>query len=223
MGAARLHYPAPKTLMPARSKRLLAAEAVILLGAVVAAAASSESADWRPTGLVFVLLGLAVASDLLALQHKTQRITAAFFALVLAMALCGPAPAVMIGVVSVLVDSLRTRLEWPKLLTNLATYAAIPLLGGLAIDALAGVTDLETDNLTFAFVVFGAFVLSPERMLQQFGLGLAVAILLDAFVVRCLILPAVMGLLGDRAWWMPGWLGRRLPRLTIEPTPTAVG
>jgi putative drug exporter of the RND superfamily len=65
-------------------------------------------------------------------------------------------------------------------------------------------------------VVFGAFVLSPERMLQQFGLGLAVAILLDAFVVRCLIVPAVMGLLGDRAWWMPRWLARRLPRIALE-------
>jgi putative drug exporter of the RND superfamily len=67
-------------------------------------------------------------------------------------------------------------------------------------------------------VVFGAFVLSPERMLQQFGVGLAVAILLDAFVVRCLIVPAVMGLLGDRAWWLPDWLAQRLPRVALEPT-----
>jgi RND superfamily putative drug exporter len=66
-------------------------------------------------------------------------------------------------------------------------------------------------------VVFGAFLLSPERMLQQFGLGLAVAILLDAFLVRCLIVPAVMSLLGERAWWMPGWLARRLPRVALEP------
>jgi RND superfamily putative drug exporter len=65
-------------------------------------------------------------------------------------------------------------------------------------------------------VVFGAFLLSPERMLQQFGLGLAVAILLDAFVIRCLIVPAVMQLLGERAWWLPGWLQRRLPRVALE-------
>jgi RND superfamily putative drug exporter len=66
-------------------------------------------------------------------------------------------------------------------------------------------------------VVFGAFILSPDRMLQQFGLGLAVAILLDAFLIRCLIVPAVMELLGDRAWWMPSWLARRLPRIALEP------
>jgi RND superfamily putative drug exporter len=44
-----------------------------------------------------------------------------------------------------------------------------------------------------------------------------VAILVDAFIIRCLIVPAVMGLLGKRAWWMPRWLARRLPRVAIEP------
>ncbi|MEO8688644.1 MAG: HD domain-containing phosphohydrolase [Solirubrobacteraceae bacterium] len=144
--------------MTARSKRLLAVEAGILLGSLVAAAVSSDASDWRPVGLVLVLLGLAIVSDLLALQHTSQRITGAFFALVLAMALCGPAPAVLIGFVSVLVDSLRNRLAWHKLLTNLAVYSAIPLVVGLAIEALGPITDLETNELTFAFVVFGAFV-----------------------------------------------------------------
>jgi RND superfamily putative drug exporter len=65
-------------------------------------------------------------------------------------------------------------------------------------------------------VVFGAFILDPGRMLQQFGLGLAVAILVDAFVIRCLILPAVMQLLGARAWWLPRWLDRRMPALAID-------
>jgi RND superfamily putative drug exporter len=65
-------------------------------------------------------------------------------------------------------------------------------------------------------VVFGSFVLAPERFLQQFGHGLAVAILVDAFVIRSLLVPAVMQLLGERAWWLPSWLGRRLPRAAIE-------
>jgi RND superfamily putative drug exporter len=66
-------------------------------------------------------------------------------------------------------------------------------------------------------VVFGAFLLSPSRMLQQFGLGLATAILLDALVIRCLVVPAVMQLLGARAWWLPGPLARRLPQVAVEP------
>jgi RND superfamily putative drug exporter len=66
-------------------------------------------------------------------------------------------------------------------------------------------------------VVFGAFVLSPDRMLQQFGLGLAVAVLADALVIRCLLVPAVMGLLGARAWWLPAAIARRMPRVALEP------
>lgn len=73
-------------------------------------------------------------------------------------------------------------------------------------------------------VVFGSFVLSPDRMLQQFGLGLASAVFLDALVIRCLVVPAVLRLLGDRAWWAPAWLERRLPRVEIErPEPTRTG
>jgi RND superfamily putative drug exporter len=65
-------------------------------------------------------------------------------------------------------------------------------------------------------LVFGSFLLDPGRMLQQFGLGLAVAVLLDALVIRCLIVPAVMRLLGARAWWLPRWLDRSLPRVALE-------
>ena len=146
--------------MPERGKRLFAAEAVILFGTLVAAAASSEAEDWQPLGLVAVLLALAIVSDLLALRQGSQRISGAFFAVVLAMALCGPAPAVLIGVVSVLVDSFRNHLAPHKVLTNTATYAVIPLVVGLGIEGLEGVTDIETNNVTFALVVFGAFVVS---------------------------------------------------------------
>lgn len=65
-------------------------------------------------------------------------------------------------------------------------------------------------------VVFASFLLDPSRMLQQFGLGLAVAVLLDALVIRCLIVPAAMSLLGTRAWWLPSAIERRLPRVALE-------
>ena len=66
-------------------------------------------------------------------------------------------------------------------------------------------------------VVFLSFVLGEDRIIKEFGFALGVAILLDAFVVRLVIVPAVMHLLGERAWWMPRWLDRLLPRLTVEP------
>ena len=66
-------------------------------------------------------------------------------------------------------------------------------------------------------VVFWAFVLSDDRTVKSFGLGLGVAILVDALIVRMLMVPAVMHLLGRRAWYIPRWLDRVLPNLTIEP------
>jgi RND superfamily putative drug exporter len=68
--------------------------------------------------------------------------------------------------------------------------------------------------------VFGSFVINdPLRILDVFGLGLAVAILVDATLIRMVLVPAVMEMLGARAWWMPAWMERRLPRLVIEAEP----
>jgi putative nucleotidyltransferase with HDIG domain len=146
--------------MPSRSKLLLAAEATVFVAALGASAATSHVEDWSPPGLVLVLLGLTIVSDALAVRHKSQRISGSFLGLVLAMALLGPAPAVAIGVVSTLVDHVRARLPLPKLITNLATYATFPLVGALLIERLAAITDLESDDLTFALVVFGAFMVA---------------------------------------------------------------
>jgi uncharacterized membrane protein YdfJ with MMPL/SSD domain len=60
-------------------------------------------------------------------------------------------------------------------------------------------------------VVFGSFVLTPDVSVKQIGLGLAAAVLVDATVVRLVLVPAVMELLGRANWWLPGWLGRALP------------
>ena len=65
-------------------------------------------------------------------------------------------------------------------------------------------------------VVFGSFLLETDRVVKLMGFGLAVAVLLDATIVRMLLVPATMELLGDRNWWLPGWLERRLPRVHIE-------
>ncbi|MEI5525004.1 MMPL family transporter [Streptomyces brasiliscabiei] len=64
--------------------------------------------------------------------------------------------------------------------------------------------------------VFSGFIGSGESMVKTIGFGLAVAVLFDAFVVRMALVPAVLALLGDRAWWLPGWLDRLLPRVDVE-------
>ncbi|MET9519103.1 MMPL family transporter [Streptomyces sp. NPDC002994] len=87
---------------------------------------------------------------------------------------------------------------------------------GAVREGLAATGKVITAAAAIMIVVFSAFMLGPDRMLQQFGLGLAVAILLDAVVIRCLIVPAVMQLLGRRAWWLPVWLRRALPRVELE-------
>jgi RND superfamily putative drug exporter len=69
--------------------------------------------------------------------------------------------------------------------------------------------------------VFAAFAASDDRVLKLFGLAMATAVFLDAIVIRTILLPAVLELLGRRAWAFPGWLDRRLPRLAIEPEPAA--
>jgi putative drug exporter of the RND superfamily len=66
------------------------------------------------------------------------------------------------------------------------------------------------------FFVFGSFVLNGDPTIKQFGVGLAVAVALDATVVRCLLVPALMLLMGKINWYMPSWLGRVVPRLNIE-------
>ncbi|UOZ07540.1 MMPL family transporter [Amycolatopsis sp. WQ 127309] len=84
-------------------------------------------------------------------------------------------------------------------------------------EGLAATGGVITAAGAIMVLVFGAFLLDPSRMLAQFGLGLAVAVLLDALLIRCLLVPAIMRLLGARAWWLPRGLDRRLPHVALEP------
>jgi len=64
--------------------------------------------------------------------------------------------------------------------------------------------------------VFASFILGDDPTIKMMGLGFSVAVLLDATVVRMMIVPAIMALFADRAWWLPGWLDRLLPNLDVE-------
>jgi putative drug exporter of the RND superfamily len=100
----------------------------------------------------------------------------------------------------------RMHEEWTR--TRDARYA---VQHGLAMTGR-----VVTAAAVIMIAVFGAFAIGNERALAMMGVGFASAIFLDAFVIRLLLLPAVMHLVGPAMWWMPAWLERRLPRLAID-------
>src|SRR4051794_3718754 len=87
---------------------------------------------------------------------------------------------------------------------------------GSVARGMAGTGRVITSGALIMIAVFLAFVASPVPSLKMLGLGLATAILVDATLVRMVLVPATMALLGKANWWLPGWLDRILPRLTVE-------
>jgi RND superfamily putative drug exporter len=83
-------------------------------------------------------------------------------------------------------------------------------------DGIAFTGRVITAAAAIMICVFLSFMLGDQRVLKEFGFGLAAAVLLDAIVVRCVLLPAVLELLGPSTWWLPRWLDRRLPHINIE-------
>ncbi|HEX7135934.1 MAG TPA: MMPL family transporter [Iamia sp.] len=83
-------------------------------------------------------------------------------------------------------------------------------------DGLAATAKVITAAAAIMVVVFGSFLLENDRVLKLMGTGLATAIFLDATIVRMLLVPATMELLGDRNWWLPRWLDRVLPTIDVE-------
>jgi RND superfamily putative drug exporter len=97
-------------------------------------------------------------------------------------------------------------------------------------EGLAHTGGVITAAAAVMVVVFGSFALFPDRMLAQTGFAMAIAVLLDALIIRCLVVPAAMRLFGRKAWWLPRHLDRLLPHVhvegrpaVIEPEPTPVG
>jgi putative drug exporter of the RND superfamily len=96
--------------------------------------------------------------------------------------------------------------EWHRRRDNRAAVTHGLAATGRTITAAAAIMVL----------VFGAFILGGQRIIELFGVGLASAVLLDALVVRSVLVPSLMMLFGDRNWWIPRWLDRLLPHLKIE-------
>jgi RND superfamily putative drug exporter len=90
-------------------------------------------------------------------------------------------------------------------------------------DGLANTARVITAAAAIMVTVFGAFVMEDAVFLKLAGIGLATAVFVDATVVRMVLVPATMELLGDRNWWLPRWLDRLLPRLDVEGEAVAAG
>jgi RND superfamily putative drug exporter len=90
-------------------------------------------------------------------------------------------------------------------------------------DGVAATARVITAAALIMVCVFAAFVLGDDRSLKLFGLGMAMAVFIDATVVRMLLVPATMELLGARNWWIPKWLDRVLPQIDVEGTHAQVG
>jgi RND superfamily putative drug exporter len=88
---------------------------------------------------------------------------------------------------------------------------AVAVANGLAVTAR-----VITSAAAIMVCVFGSFLLEDMRQIKLFGLGLAVAVFIDATIVRMLLVPATMELLGDRNWWLPKWLDKVLPHISVE-------
>jgi RND superfamily putative drug exporter len=100
----------------------------------------------------------------------------------------------------------RVREEWHKTGDSRTSVA----------DGLAATAKVITAAAAIMVVVFGSFMLEFERTMKMMGTGLATAVLFDATIVRMLLVPATMELLGDRNWWLPRWLDRLLPTVAVE-------
>jgi putative drug exporter of the RND superfamily len=87
---------------------------------------------------------------------------------------------------------------------------------GAIVTGLAESARVITAAALIMVAVFASFILNGDPVIKQFGVGLSVAVIVDATLVRCLLVPAVMALMGRAAWWLPGWLDRILPRISIE-------
>ena len=83
------------------------------------------------------------------------------------------------------------------------------------VEGIAGTARVITAAALIMIAVFGGFVFDDDPRLQMFGLGLATAIFIDATIIRLVLVPAIMQLLGDANWWLPRWLGRVLPRRPV--------
>ena len=141
------------------------AESLLLVAAVTTAVLSSQTQEWSSLPLVGLLLPLSIIGHQFSVTLRNQQVSAAFLALVLAICLLGPVPAIVFGLVATVQSSAMRHLSSSDWLNNMTNYAVFPLAGGLLIRALIGDVHSPhnhhlTQSATFALVVLGVFMVT---------------------------------------------------------------
>ena len=188
-----------------------------------------------------LFVGVVIAVSFLLLMLVFRSVFVPLKAAVMNLLSIGAAYGVLVAVFQWGWGAELLGLEGPTPITSIIVVIMFPILFGLSMDyevfllsrireeytktgdnaesvarGLAGTGRIITSAALIMVAVFLSFVASPVPSLKMLGLGLATAILIDATVVRMLLVPATMSLLGDANWWLPRWLDRALPVVDIE-------
>ena len=188
-----------------------------------------------------LFIGSVIAVSFLLLTMVFRSIAVPLKAAVMNLLSIGGAYGVLVAVFQWGWGAELLGLEGPTPITSIIVVIMFPILFGLSMDyevflisrireeydrigdnaeavarGLAGTGRVVTSAALIMIVVFLSFVASPVPSLKMLGLGLAVAILIDATIVRMVLVPAAMALLGKANWWLPAWLDRILPQVSVE-------
>ncbi len=188
-----------------------------------------------------LFIGAVIAVSFLLLMLVFRSLAVPLKAAAMNLLSIGTAYGVLVAVFQWGWGSSLIGLEGPTPITSIIVVIMFPILFGLSMDyevfllsrireeyvrtgdntesvarGLAGTGRVVTSAALIMVAVFLSFVASPVPSLKMLGLGLAVAILVDATIVRMVLVPATMALLGKANWWLPAWLDRILPHLTVE-------
>ena len=188
-----------------------------------------------------LFIGVVIAISFLLLMMVFRSVVVPLKAAAMNLLSIGAAYGVLVAVFQWGWGSSLIGLEGPTPITSIIIVIMFPILFGLSMDyevfllsrireefvrtgdnvesvarGLAGTGRVITSAALIMIVVFLSFVTSPVPSLKMLGLGLATAILVDATIVRMVLVPATMALLGNANWWLPAWLDRALPHLTVQ-------
>ncbi|SFC65261.1 putative drug exporter of the RND superfamily [Nocardioides terrae] len=194
-----------------------------------------------------LFIGAVIAVSLLLLMMVFRSILVPLKAAVMNLLSIGAAYGVLVVVFQWGWGAEMLGLDGPTTITSVIVIIMFPILFGLSMDyevfllsrireeydrtgdntesvarGLAGTGRVVTSAALIMVAVFSSFVFSPIPSLKMLGLGLAIAILIDATIVRMMLVPATMALLGRTNWWLPAWLDRLLPHLNLESSDDAL-